>query len=196
MRAGELATFSVCFLARYTRVERKNTKNRLNGETIGAALGAARRRAAQPMWTTQRFNRGVDGRRLAFPWRGASAPGVNPALQYHYLPSGSLKRNERVSAQNQIFFLAWEIGCVAWERVKTCKSVCHTAKQWELAALVQLSRLTYVTYYIALIGCRSIQLSEEAFSFLVRLKHAPYHSPMEQYQTHILTRIMSMTTSG
>ena len=34
-------------------------------------------------------------------------------------------------------------------------------------------RLTYVTYYVALIGCRSIQLSEEAFFFLVRLKHAP-----------------------
>ena len=30
-----------------------------------------------------------------------------------------------------------------------------------------------VTYYVALIGCRSIQLSEEAFYFLVRLKHAP-----------------------
>ena len=37
----------------------------------------------------------------------ASAPGVNPALQMRslaYLPSGSLKRNERVSAQNLIFF--------------------------------------------------------------------------------------------
>ena len=33
--------------------------------------------------------------------------------------------------------------------------------------------LTYVTYYVALIGCRSIQLSEEAFFFLVQLKHAP-----------------------
>ena len=30
-----------------------------------------------------------------------------------------------------------------------------------------------VTYYVALFGCRSIQLSEEAFYFLVRLKHAP-----------------------
>ena len=30
-----------------------------------------------------------------------------------------------------------------------------------------------VTYYVALIGCRSIQLSEEAFYFLVRLKHSP-----------------------
>ena len=30
-----------------------------------------------------------------------------------------------------------------------------------------------VTYYVALIGCRSIQLSEKAFYFLVRLKHAP-----------------------
>ena len=36
-----------------------------------------------------------------------------------------------------------------------------------------MRRLTYVTYYVALIGCRSIQLSEEAFFFLVRLKHAP-----------------------
>ena len=33
-----------------------------------------------------------------------------------------------------------------------------------------MRRLTYVTYYVALIGCRSIQLSEEAFFFLVRLK--------------------------
>ena len=48
---------------------------------------------------------------------------------------GSLKRNERVSAQNLIFFFAWEIGCVACVRVKTCKSLCHTAKPWELAAL-------------------------------------------------------------
>src|SRR4029434_7403717 len=34
-------------------------------------------------------------------------------------------------------------------------------------------QLALVTYYVALIGCRSIQLSEEAFFFLVRLKHAP-----------------------
>ena len=32
---------------------------------------------------------------------------------------------------------AWEIGCVAWVRVKTCKSVCHTAKPWELEAIVR-----------------------------------------------------------
>ena len=38
---------------------------------------------------------------------------------------------------------------------------------------VQMRRLTYVTYYVALIGCRSIQLSEEVFFFLVQLKHAP-----------------------
>ena len=36
--------------------------------------------------------------------------------------------------------------------------------------IYQLARFTY---YVALIGCRSIQLSEEAFFFLVRLKHAP-----------------------
>src|SRR4029434_10063042 len=51
---------------------------------------------------------------------------------------------------------------------------------------------TLWSYYIALIGSRYIQLSEETFFFLVRLKHAP----LERYQTHILTRIMSMTTSG
>ncbi|MCI5136784.1 MAG: hypothetical protein D3920_17365 [Candidatus Electrothrix sp. AW2] len=34
-------------------------------------------------------------------------------------------------------------------------------------------QLAPMTYYVALIGSRSIQLSEEAFFFLVRLKHAP-----------------------
>ena len=57
-----------------------------------------------------------------------------------------------------------------------------------------MRRLTYVTYYVALIGCRSIQLSEEAF-FSWFVWNTPHnHSPMEQYQTHILTRIMSMTS--
>ena len=32
---------------------------------------------------------------------------------------------------------------------------------------------TLWSYYVALIGSRYIQLSEEAFFFLVRLKHAP-----------------------
>ena len=44
------------------------------------------------------------------------------------------------------------------------------ACSWVLSTM---RRLTYVTYYVALIGCRSIQLSEEAFFSLVRLKHAP-----------------------
>ena len=58
---------------------------------------------------------------------------------------------------------------------------------------IAVLRTTYVTYYVALIGFRSIQLSEEAFSFLV----PPYnHSPMVRSQTHILTRIMSMTSPG
>src|SRR4029434_475632 len=34
-------------------------------------------------------------------------------------------------------------------------------------------QLAPMTYYVALIGCRSIQLSEEVIFFLVRLKHAP-----------------------
>src|SRR4029434_7300811 len=32
---------------------------------------------------------------------------------------------------------------------------------------------TLWSYYVALIGCRYIQLSEEAFFFMVRLKHTP-----------------------
>jgi len=35
----------------------------------------------------------------------------------------------------------------------------------------------FITYSIALIGCRSIQLSAEAFSLLVRLKHALLSQP-------------------
>ena len=34
-------------------------------------------------------------------------------------------------------------------------------------------QLALVTYYVALIGYGSIQLSEETFFFLVRLKHVP-----------------------
>ena len=116
-----------------------SVKNRLNAETIGAGLGAmaARRGASQPCEP----HKGLTGggwEAPGFPWRGASAPGVNPALQMRYLPSGSLKRNERVSAQNQIFFWRETIGCAAWECVKTCKSLCHTAKPWELAALTAI----------------------------------------------------------
>ena len=94
------------------------------------------RGASQPMWTTQRFNRGVDGRRLAF--LGATWRGVNRALQMRSLALSTVgefeKERTRLGPKSD-FFLAWEIGCVAWERVKTCKSVCHTAKPWELAAL-------------------------------------------------------------
>ena len=74
--------------------------------------------------------------------RAASAPGVNPALQMRSLALSTVGEFEKERTRlvpKSDFFLAWEIGCVAWERVKTCKSVCHTAKPWELAALVQLS---------------------------------------------------------
>ena len=57
-----------------------------------------------------------------------------------------------------------------------------------------MRRLTYVTY-VALIGCRSIQLSEEAFFFLVRLKRPIITAQWSSIRL-ILTRIMSMTTSG
>ena len=104
----------------------------------------ARGCASQPKWTTQRFN-GVDGRRLAFlgvAWRGASAPGVNRELQMRSLALstvGEFEKERTHLGPKSDFLLAWEIGCVAWECVKTCKSVCHTEKPWELAALVQLS---------------------------------------------------------
>src|SRR4029434_4680626 len=50
--------------------------------------------------------------------------------------------------------------------------------------------------YVDLIGCSSIQLSEEAFFPWFGLNTPHNHSPTERYQTHILTRIMSMTSSG
>ena len=72
----------------------------------------------------------VDGRRLAFL---GAAPGVNPLLSAIY--RRGVWKGTNASRPKIRFFLAWEIGCVVWERVKTCKSVCHTAKPWELAAL-------------------------------------------------------------
>ena len=52
---------------------------------------------------------------------------------------------------------------------------CRVLQAWELFSPVntktsERASAAVVTYYIALIGCRSIQLSEEAFYFLVRLK--------------------------
>ena len=94
----------------------------------------ARRGASQPMWTTQRFNRGVDGRRLAFlgaarRFSARCKPGVTDALLSAIYRRGVWK-GTNASRTKILFFLPWEIGCV-----KTCKSVCHTAKPWELAAL-------------------------------------------------------------
>ena len=111
----------MCFLARYA---------------IGAALSAAHRSPCEP-------HKGLTGGWMGGAWlslarRGASAPGVNPALQMRSLALSTVgefeKERTRLGPKSD-FFLAWEIGCVAWERVKTCKSVCHTAKPWELAAL-------------------------------------------------------------
>ena len=50
----------------------------------------------------------------------------------------------------RIFFLPWEIGCVAWVCVKTCRSVCHTVKPWELAALwvCYLSAVQWISLHI------------------------------------------------
>ena len=118
-----------------------SAKNRLNAETIGAALGAAHRSPCEP-------HKGLTGGWMGGAWlslvrRGTSAPGVNPALQMRSLALSTVgdfeKERMRLGPKSD-FFLAREIGCVAWERVKTCKSVCHTAKPWELAALLILER--------------------------------------------------------
>ena len=53
---------------------------------------------------------------------------------------------------------------------------CQRACSWVLLTTT-MRRFTYVTYYVALIGFRSIQLSEEVYFFLVRLKHAPIITP-------------------
>ena len=123
-------------------------------ETIGVS---------QPMWTTQRFNRGVDGRRLAFfgaALRHFSAqckPGVTDALLSAIYHRGVWKGTN--ASQPKIrFFFAWEIRCVAWEHVRTCKSVCHTAKPWELAALVQLSSVD--NNYASLNICHILRCSD------------------------------------
>ena len=96
------------------------------------------------------------------------------------LPSGSLKRNERVSDQNLIFFCreklyVWRES--VWKHAKACVTQ-RNRESWQLwcswvLLTTTMRRLTYVTYSVALIGCRSIQLSKEAFYFLVRLKTRP-----------------------
>ena len=125
-----------------------SAKNRLNAETIGAAL--AWRGASQPMWTTQRFNKGVAGRRLAS--LGATWRGVNRALQMRSLALstvGEFKKERTRLRPKSDFFLAWEIGCVAWERVKTCKSVCHTSEtveSWQLCLCLRGFSVAYSSF--------------------------------------------------
>jgi len=53
---------------------------------------------------------------------------------------------------------------------------------------LQLSRTTKMCSFF-FIKCPQHLRMGSSFSFLVRLKHAHNHSPMEQYQTHVLTRI-------
>ena len=109
-----------------------SAKNRLNAETIGAALGAAHRSPCEP-------HKGLTGGWMGGAWLSlARRFSLHRALQMRSLaPStvGEFEKERTRLGPKSDFFLAWEIGCVAWERVKTCKSVCHTAKPWELAAL-------------------------------------------------------------
>ena len=56
-------------------------------------------------------------------------------------------------------------------------------------------QLALVTYYVGLIGCRSIQLSGGIF-FPGSVETRPIITAQWSGITHILTRIMSMTSSG
>ena len=158
------------------------------------------------MWTTQRFNRGVDGSRAGsrqacmrgkpqiwrsrrfsarweapgFPWRGAS----NRALQMRSLALSTVgefeKERTRLGPKSD-FFLAWEIGCVAWEHVKTCKSVWHTAKPWELAALSYKHAATSVTtpngqLYKTLSNCYQKQTIGESIVFTLKINCCYYQT--------------------
>src|SRR4029434_7879516 len=65
--------------------------------------------------------------------------------------------------------------------------------------IYQLAPMVYVMviHYVALIWIYLQPLSKEAFLFPGSVETRPHnHSPMEQYQTNILTRIMSRTQSG
>ena len=101
----------MCFLARYA---------------IGAALSTAHRSPSEP----HKGLTGVDGRRLAFLGAvrrfSASVPGVNRALQMRSLALSTVgefeKERTRLGTKSD-FFLAWQIGCVAWENMQ--KRVSH-----------------------------------------------------------------------
>ena len=82
-----------------------SAKNRLNTETIGAALSAAHRSPCEP-------HKGLTGggwEAPGFPWRGASAPSVNRALQMCSLaPStvGEFEKERTRLGPKSDFFLA------------------------------------------------------------------------------------------
>ena len=91
------------------------------------------------------------------PGRGATGPphGGHTGL----VPGSGEERCLRAAGSTHI-----------WRHSELFSPVNTKTSERASAAVVTICR---VTYYIALIGCRSIQLSEEAFYFLVRLKHAP-----------------------
>ena len=139
----------------------------------------------------------------------ASVPGVNPALQMRSLaPStvGEFEKERTRLGPKSDFFLAvrkldvWRES--VWKHAKACVT---RRKPWELAALVQLSSVdnNYASLNIRhILHCSWLVVglsnwAKRHFFFPGSVETPPLnHSPMEQYQTHILTRIMSMTTSG
>ena len=92
---------------------------------------------------------------------GSGPPGSGPPHGGHtgLVPGSGEERCLRAAGSTHI-----------WRHSALFSPVNTKTSERASAAVVTICR---VTYYIALIRCRSIQLSEEAFYFLVRLKHAP-----------------------
>ena len=90
----------------------------------------ARRGVAQPMWTTQRFNRGMDGRRLAFlgaarRFSARCKPGVTDALLSAIYRRGVWKGTNASRTKIRFFFGVrnWMCGVRACENMQ--KRVSH-----------------------------------------------------------------------
>ena len=110
-----------------------------------------------------------DAGQIGAPGRGAAGPrGSGPPPRSSGPPHGGHTGLVPGSGEERCLRAAGSTHI--WRHSELFSPVNTKTSERASAAVVTICR---VTYYIALIGCRSIQLSEEAFYFLVRLKHAP-----------------------
>ena len=136
----------------------------------------------------------MGGAWLSLAQRGASAPGVNPALQMRSLALSTVGEFESERTQNLIIFFGVRACENMQKRVSHGESVRVGSSSavefcWQLCVATSHTRLLWLVVGL------SNWAKRHFFSWFGW--NTPHnHSTMEQYQTHILTRIMSMTTSG